>query len=166
MTSNAINNRKGILEGIMESYKDFYETAPIGFYRTCLKTGKFLMVNPACLKMLGYDSLEELQKSIKATDLYPKSVRKELIEKVAKYGQVTDFEIKMHLPSGEEKWVMVSAHFCKDSPCLEGSLTDITSNKELEKKVIALQRNELGEMNTLKKDIKARINNYISAESA
>lgn len=147
-------------------YKHFYETAPIGFYRTCVKTGKFLMVNPACLEILNCSSLDELQKKYVSTDFYSKTVRNKLIQEVQKNGQVTDFEIKLRLPNGKEKWVMVSARLCENEPCLEGSLTDVTAHKALENKIVELQRKEVGEIHTLNQDIQARINNYAKAESA
>jgi|AP95_1055475.scaffolds.fasta_scaffold120901_1 PAS domain S-box-containing protein len=147
-------------------YKKFYDTAPVGFYRTCLKTGKFLKANPMCLKMLGYDTLESLQDSVTAVDLYPVEIRHKLIERVKNEGKVSDFEVHIRLSCGEEKWVMVSASLCDDEPCLEGSLTDVTARKRLEQKVIDLQENEITEMSVLKEAMEKRIACYPKAESA
>ncbi len=147
-------------------YKKFYDTASVGFYRTCLKTGKFLNANPMCLKMLGYDTLESLQENVTAVDLYPAEIRQKLIERVKNEGNVSDFEVHIQLLDGEDKWVMVSAALCDDEPCLEGSLTDVTARKRLEEKVADLQENEITEMSVLKEAVEKRIASYPKAESA
>lgn len=52
-----------------EKYRDLIETIPDGFYRST-PDGRFVDVNPAMVKMLGYDSKEELLQIDIPTDLY------------------------------------------------------------------------------------------------
>lgn len=42
-------------------YKDLFENSPLGFYRTT-PDGRILLANSALIQMLGYTSLEELEK--------------------------------------------------------------------------------------------------------
>ena len=44
----------------LERYRNLFENIAIGIYRTT-PDGRFLEANPAILRMLGYDSLEELK---------------------------------------------------------------------------------------------------------
>ena len=47
----------------------FFERSPIGMFR-CDEPGRFHYVNPALVRMLGYDSAEELLEKNIARDVY------------------------------------------------------------------------------------------------
>ena len=48
----------------IEYYRHFYNFAPIGFYITKVEDGEFVLANPACIKMLGFKTFEELKSKI------------------------------------------------------------------------------------------------------
>jgi len=52
-----------------EKYRSIVRNSPLGIYRTSPE-GRFLMVNPALVNMLGYDSEDELLKVNLETDVY------------------------------------------------------------------------------------------------
>jgi PAS domain S-box-containing protein len=138
-------------------YKEFYNTAPVGFYRTSIKEGTFLRANPFCVNLLGFDSFEEMQGSIKSPDLYSAEERAELLRLLKKDGQVTDFEIKVNLPNGENKWVIVTARLCKERDCLEGSITDITDKKKMELELEQYKAKQIGVLQNLNEAVKYKI---------
>jgi PAS domain S-box-containing protein len=62
--SSDITERKRIEEALRESeerFRSLYDNATIGLYRTT-PDGRIIISNPAVLRMLGYDSLEDLTK--------------------------------------------------------------------------------------------------------
>jgi PAS domain-containing protein len=67
-----ISDRKRASEALRlseASFRSVIENAPYGIYRANA-AGKFLRVNPALLKMLGYETPEELYRANLATDIY------------------------------------------------------------------------------------------------
>ena len=70
----------------IEYYRHFYNFAPIGFYITKVEDGEFVLANPACIKMLGFKTFEELKANCKSTQLYPPRQRTKLIQSVMKMG--------------------------------------------------------------------------------
>jgi len=67
-----ISDRKRASEALSlseASFRSVIENAPYGIYRANA-SGKFLRVNPALQKMLGYETQEELSRANLATDIY------------------------------------------------------------------------------------------------
>lgn len=86
----------------IEYYRHFYNFAPIGFYITKVEDGEFVLANPACIKMLGFKTFEELKANCKSTQLYPPRQRTKLIQSVMKNGSVTNFETEFDLKNGKK----------------------------------------------------------------
>src|SRR3989339_715487 len=87
-----ISKRKKALRALRESeekYRTLVNNVNIGIYRsTDMKNNKFLQVNPAMVKIFGYDSMEEMKK-IRVSDLYPnKEERSKIIEEIKTEGQI------------------------------------------------------------------------------
>jgi PAS domain S-box-containing protein len=138
--SNGHAEREVVLAGItiksleeenkkLRKFRKFFESAPIGFYRTSLKDGSFLMANPTCVKMLGFNSFEEMRTKVRASDLYPAEERQKFLEAIRKEGGVGDYEIVITLLDGREMNVLISGTVCEKEDCIEGSITDITDKK-------------------------------------
>lgn len=145
-------------------YEYFYNTAPIGFYTTRLEDGYFLNANPQFIEMLGFDSLEELQDTCKSTDLYSLEDREKLLELIQE-GPVTDFEVELHLPNGQEKWVTLSALSCDSLECLEGSVIDITEKKEMQAELNSYKKKGLDSLTKMGQAIEQRIeDSFLSVE--
>ena len=61
ITARDISERKKAEEAVRLSegkFRNIFETMTIGYYRTTLN-GNFLDINPACLRIFGYDSIED-----------------------------------------------------------------------------------------------------------
>ena len=128
------------LEEELEKYREFFDEAPVALFRTCIKSGEFLMANKYAADMLGFESVEALIRELKSTDLYAPEERKKLINKMKRDGYVRDYEIKLRV-GNQDKWVSANMHINCDGHCIEGSLVDITPLVEMrDKNLVMLQR--------------------------
>ncbi len=67
VTGRDISERKKTEEAMRlseEKFRNIYDTMNVGYFRTSLN-GNFLDLNPACLRIFGYSSLEEAQNLLK-----------------------------------------------------------------------------------------------------
>ena len=127
-----------------EKYRSIFENAVEGIFQTT-SDGHYLSVNPALVRMHGYDSPEELME--RTTDIQhqvyvdPNShVKfKHLLET---QGEVRGFESQFFGKDGSTFWVSMNARAIRDGSgaliFYEGSVEDITERKRAEEEV---QRN-------------------------
>jgi PAS domain S-box-containing protein len=133
-----ITGRKKSEEALKNSeakYRNIFENAVEGIYQSTID-GRIITANAAFARMAGYDSPEELIKSIKdmGTQLYvhPKD-RKRLMEIRDAKGFVSGFEVEFYKKDGSKFWVVINARTVKDEQgkviYLEGLIEDITVRK-------------------------------------
>ena len=75
-------------------YKKLYEAAPIGLWRTNIEDGRVIHANEATVKILGFDSFEELSQ-YDTTNLYDLKIRTELVQELKECHEIKDFQIVM-----------------------------------------------------------------------
>ena len=122
-----------------KKYRSLYENAIEGIFRSS-RDGRILNANPAIIRMLGYDSLDELLCSMKNSGIgwatNPEH-RQEFIQLLEEKGRVSDLEVQLYRKDGSKIWVSISAQAAYDSmgqiQHIEGSLLDISERKEKEK---------------------------------
>ena len=129
-----------------EKYRGIFENAIEGIFQTS-PTGQYISVNPAYVRMLGYESAEELMGSI--TDI-PKQVyvdqneRAELLRLLTKHGSVSGFEIQLYRKDRSIINLAVGARVVKNDKGnfirLEGVVEDITERKRAQEELDASQR--------------------------
>ena len=141
-----------------EFFKRFYETAPIGFYRTCIKTGLFLKANPFCARLLDTTPEQLINKEYSAR-FYPAEVRNQLLNKLREKGIVQDFEIALNIKS-EIIWVAITARIYEKEGYLEGSMMDINDRKNIELQLEEMRNKQILELNKITKTVKTRLLNY------
>jgi len=118
-----------------ETYRSFYENAVEGFFRS-VPEGRFLDVNPAFARIMGYDSPEELVDTIKDIDkqyyVHPGD-RKIFLETLGKKGEISNFEFLARRKDGTEIWLSNSTRTVYDPNggilYFEGIVEDITRSK-------------------------------------
>jgi two-component system, sensor histidine kinase and response regulator len=115
-------------------FRSLIENLPIGLYRnTPGSEGKFIMVNPAFIKMFGYDGIEEFQK-LKTSEMYVDPSKSKIFsDRLVKSGKVLGEVIEMKKKDGSKIWVSVTAHTIKDQNSeikyFDGVMEDFTERK-------------------------------------
>jgi PAS domain S-box-containing protein len=119
-------------------YRALFEGVPVGLYRTS-RSGKILDLNPTMVQMLGYEIREGvLGKKAGKFYLHPKD-RERAAAILAKDHVLRNFEFQLRQADGKVIWVQDNVHAIFDSrgriACYEGSLLDITKQKQEEEAV-------------------------------
>ncbi|RJP69043.1 MAG: PAS domain S-box protein, partial [Ignavibacteriales bacterium] len=126
-----------------QRFRTLYENAKIGLYRTT-PDGKILLANKALIKMLGYQSFEELvQKDLNKEGFASKYKREIFIDRIESEGEVNDFESEWICKDGTAIFVRESAQAIRDSTnsinYYDGIVENITERKKAEE---ALKKSE------------------------
>jgi len=136
-----VTERKQAEEELLQSeakYRSLIENAQEGIYQS-ISEGRYLTLNYAFAKMLGYESPEEVMATITdiAQQLYVNPHdRKKLLELVEEKGSVTDFETEYCKKDGSRIWVSINMHAVRDNHgrllYYQGINQDITEKKKIE----------------------------------
>lgn len=161
-----ITERKKTEEALRDSeqkFRNLIETMPEGFYRSTPE-GYFLDVNPALVKMLGYESKEELMKVYIPDELY--FSRDERIEGI-NYNMdfVPDSEIyRLKKKDGIEIWVEDHSRYITNNSGKtiyhEGIMHDITESLRAQRAIIEAKE-KAEEANRLKSSFLANMSHEI-----
>ncbi|HYL09434.1 MAG TPA: PAS domain S-box protein [Candidatus Acidoferrales bacterium] len=123
-------------------FTELFETLQEGIYFTT-PSGAILDVNPALVRMLGYDSKEELLR-VNAQQLYFDPVDREAFQKEFQTQTVvTGREVKLRKKDGRPLVCLDTASAVKDSSGqivrYQGALLDITLRREMEAQLVQEQ---------------------------
>ncbi|MFK5954370.1 MAG: PAS domain S-box protein [Desulfobacterium sp.] len=106
----ATREQEAKLKSSEDDYKRLFDHAGCGIFISS-KKGRFLDVNPALLKMLGYANKDNFLAMDIATDLYLKpELRRQYQEKVEKTGRVMDYELEWRRRDGHVIQVLLTSH--------------------------------------------------------
>lgn len=140
-------------------FRNLFENSVEGIFQLTLE-GKFITVNPALIKMLGYSNEEEIKKLVLQADVFQRKSDWELLTKLLeKQGKVRNFRVPYKKKDGEEITVRMNVRTMEDEETgqniLEGSQQDITQqvHAEIEKQnaLEALRAEKLKAENSAKK---------------
>lgn len=138
-----ITEQKRAEEILRESegkYRSLVKNVNIGIFRTePAGAGRFIEVNPALVRMLGYTSEKELM-HLSPTDLYLNpNDRADYLNKLKKHGFVTAEELKFRKKKGAIFMVSVTARVHRDEKgkidWIDGVIEDITERKHAEEEL-------------------------------
>jgi len=137
-----VTERKKADDALRDSefrFRGLYENATIGIFRT-QADGTILMANPTLIKMLGYNSFEDLVAAT-ASDFYVNpSERAAVIKKINSEGKIVGYESRWKTKSGDRIYVRESARLVRDDEgralYMEGTIEDITEKKKFEEELI------------------------------
>ncbi len=132
-----ISERKRAEEALRvseERFHSLFDNATIGIYRTT-PDGRILMVNPAVVRMLGYDSFEELVKrNLESGGFEPGYSRRQFRERLERDGVISGLETAWTRKDGSVMFARESARAIrnKDGKVIyyDGTFEDITEQKE------------------------------------
>ncbi len=112
-----ITARRRAEEALKESearHREFVENAPIGIYRTT-PAGRIVMVNPALVRMLGFDSAEELMRRDLESSTYEPDYDRACFKRL--------LEEQGEIRGREERWTRrdgSSLHICESAKLVRG----------------------------------------------
>jgi PAS domain S-box-containing protein len=134
-----IHKRSQQLVESEEKYRSIFENAVEGMYKASID-GRFLAVNPAMAAILGYDSPEDLMRSITdiSSQLYVRAEqRRQIVEQLEIHNIVQGFELEIHRKDGSRIWVESNARAIRDPEGklveLEGFLVDASPRIQIER---------------------------------
>jgi PAS domain S-box-containing protein len=131
-----------------EKYRSIFENALEGIFQST-PDGRFSAANPALVRLLGYDSAEELisdQLKPEWQLFVDSSRRAELEQMLAKNGSAVDFECEVYRKDLSRIWTVQNVRALRDEQgallSYEGSIEDLTERKKLEKQLTQSQKME------------------------
>jgi PAS domain S-box-containing protein len=155
-----------------ERYRSLVQNVPIAVYRnTPGPKGRFLMANPAFLRMFGLDSEKELKKITVADVWMDPKERKAFSDNLLAKGRVNGVELPLKKKDGAPFWGLVTAGVVYDeggkASCFDCTIMDITAQREAEeereKLEAQLQRAQKMEaLGTLAGGVAHDLNNVLS----
>ncbi|HEK85352.1 MAG TPA: PAS domain S-box protein [Candidatus Aminicenantes bacterium] len=143
--SRDVTDKKLAEDKLNQSERDFrslFENSTLGLYRTT-PDGRILLANPTLVRMLGYESFEELASRNLEKEGEPGYERKKFIEQIEKNGEIRGLEAAWKRKDGSLVYVRESARAMRDESgrvlYYEGTVEDITE-KKLAEMALAEQR--------------------------
>ncbi|MCK8603602.1 hybrid sensor histidine kinase/response regulator [Desulfoferrobacter suflitae] len=123
-----------------EKYRTLVDNSPIGIYRTTPgETGAYLSANPALLKMLGFESFEDLQQTTPAQQYIHPAERRQFSERLLAAGNLRA-EHRLKKKDGTPIWGSITARVIKgeDGECVyfDCTMEDTTDRKLAEKALV------------------------------
>jgi diguanylate cyclase (GGDEF)-like protein/PAS domain S-box-containing protein len=119
------------LKASEQRYRELFQNVTAGVFQTT-GDGKFMAANPALVRMLGYDSEDELLSVDVAKDVYADpGHRDDWIRCMSEQGEVRNAELVLKRKDGTRLVVLENSRAVRDSDgkvlFYEGTLTDITA---------------------------------------
>jgi PAS domain S-box-containing protein len=117
-------------------FQSLYDNATIGMYRTT-PDGRILLLNPAGVRMLGYDSLEQITKrNLEQDGFEPGYERIHFHERMEREGNIVGLESIWDKKDGSKIYIRESATSVKDDNgtiiYYDGTFEDISERKQAE----------------------------------
>ena len=119
------------LKASEQRYRELFQNVTAGVFQTTVD-GKFMAANPALVRMLGYDSEDELLAVDVARDVYADSGHRDnWVKSMAEHGEVRNAELLLKRRDGSKLVVLENSRAVRDADgkvlFYEGTLTDITA---------------------------------------
>ncbi len=141
-----------------KKYKSIFDNSMEGIFQTS-PAGKIIIANPALIKILGYNNLEELLELNIDKDIFINAEdRDKLIRQMRKENSVRDYKVALKKKDGTAIIVKIDDRILKDETgeiYFEGNIRDITEQLQLEaerKKAEIALREEKRKSDQLAKD--------------
>jgi diguanylate cyclase (GGDEF)-like protein/PAS domain S-box-containing protein len=129
--------RIGLIRASAERFKLLFDRNLAGVYRATID-GRILDCNQACLTILGFSALAELNDRRIFDSYTTPSDGEELIQRVRQDGAVSGVETSLRRPDGTPVWVLQNVSLAaapQGKEILEATLVDITDRKLAEEQI-------------------------------
>ncbi|MFW6152451.1 MAG: PAS domain S-box protein, partial [Verrucomicrobiota bacterium] len=135
-----VSGEKAVIHALIESekaYRDFIENVPIGIFRST-PGGRIVMANSAFVRMLGYDSFDEVNQLNINRDVYDSDTpRRNFQHAIEAEGKIEAYQSKVRRKDGSIFYCREYARAVRDSEgktvYYEGTTEDITDRINAEK---------------------------------
>ncbi|MBW2526272.1 MAG: EAL domain-containing protein [Deltaproteobacteria bacterium] len=119
------------LKASEQRYRELFQNVTAGVFQTTVD-GKFVAANPALVRMLGYDSEDELLAVDVARDVYAEpECRERWVKAMSEQGEVRNAELVLKRRDGSRLVVLENSRAVREADgtvlFYEGTLTDITA---------------------------------------
>ncbi|HXN48649.1 MAG TPA: PAS domain S-box protein [Bryobacteraceae bacterium] len=136
LDATAWRNAERELERSEERYRNLFENAPIGVYRTA-PDGRILIANPALVRLLGYDSFEHLAaRNLECEGFEPDYRRADFKAQLERDGEILGHEATWTTRNGRSVAIRENARAVRDPDgavlYYEGTVEDVTEPKRVE----------------------------------
>jgi len=123
------------LKASEQRYRELFQNVTAGVFQTTAE-GKFMAANPALVRLLGYDSEDELLELDVAQDVYfDPDHRQNWIKAMHEDGEIRNSELVLKRKDGSRIVVLENSRAVEDADgrvlFYEGTITDITAAHEL-----------------------------------
>jgi len=139
--SGFVHNGSSASHDSETKYRELFENVADGVYETSAD-GRILAANRALVRMLGYDSAEELMNAGHAVEFYvdPRQ-REKAVQELEREGRLQNVELDLVGRDGRRITVLENSRAVRDSQgrtaYYQGTLTDITERKQTERELMA-----------------------------
>jgi hypothetical protein len=159
-----ITDLKQAEAALAESERRYYslvQSAMLGIYRAALD-GRFLEVNPALVRMLGYDDGDELLRLSMASHIFVHAAAHEELVAACMQGQGVQLDVRWKRKDGKQITVHLSVHVVISAmqATIEAIAEDVTLQRQLDRKLHQLERFEL--LGQLAGAVVHDLNNYLN----
>ena len=130
-----VTDRKRAEEALRESeekYRNIFDNAQVGIFRTRISDGKILESNDRHAQMYGYQNREEFIAEFVTSEHFVDPGARERMLASFKDGELRNFEARLTRKDGSIIWVLLSARIYPEKGYLEGVVTDISERKQAE----------------------------------
>jgi PAS domain S-box-containing protein len=144
-----ITKRRKVEEDLREAeqrFRSIFEETIVGVFQGT-PSGRYLSVNPAMARIFGYESPEEMVRTVtdvSQTYVEPKKYM-ELILLLDRMGAVRNFECQVYRKDRSQIWLSLNAHAVRKDGVLvryDGMIEDTTERKALHQQLLQAQKLE------------------------
>ncbi len=122
--------------GNEQTYRELYESALVGLFRTRLSDGKLMWCNNKFAEIFGAEDKNEFVGEVVSLDYYADPAQRDRIAAdLRKTGKAENLEIKFKKPDGSEFWTKSSVWLDPTGEYIEGFMIDTTKEKHIEQLV-------------------------------
>lgn len=134
MFSTALERKRAeeALRASEEKYRTLYETALVGLYRVSSDTGRLLSINNTAAQLFGYSSREKALEQFHADHHLSEEQIEKIKTKLQQERFLENYEILLKRKDNSKFWARISAKEYQKEGHIEGTIIDITKQKELE----------------------------------
>ncbi|GBC60759.1 hypothetical protein DENIS_1718 [Desulfonema ishimotonii] len=135
-----------------ETYRNLFQNAQVGLFRTKPDKGIFVECNEALARMFGYNTRQAFMREYSLRKGYVDiRVRHKMMSVIRKEGEIRNFEARFRGKEGQIVWLRYSARYFPEQDWIEGVAEDITDIRaaEQEKKKLRNRLNRSRKMEGL-----------------